>query len=79
LLLVHAWLPKIVIAEWNGPSWSLSAEWFAYLTFPAFAWIGLVLARRPVLLIGFAGAVFIGLDLLYRAAFGDTVVHAELT
>ena len=79
LLLVHAWLPKIVIAEWNGPSWSLSAEWFAYLTFPAFAWIGLALARRPVLLIGFAGAVFIGLDLLYRAAFGDTVVHAELT
>jgi peptidoglycan/LPS O-acetylase OafA/YrhL len=79
LLLVHAWLPKIVIAEWNGPSWSLSAEWFAYLTFPVFAWMGLALARRPALLIGLAGAVFIGLDLIYRAVFGDTVVHAELT
>ncbi|MBN9559818.1 MAG: acyltransferase [Alphaproteobacteria bacterium] len=26
------WLPTC----WNGPSWSLSAEWFAYLAFPVF-------------------------------------------
>ena len=25
-------------AAWNHPSWSISAEWFAYLSFPAFAW-----------------------------------------
>jgi peptidoglycan/LPS O-acetylase OafA/YrhL len=33
LLLVHAWG---VSAEptWNVPSWSISAEWFAYLLFP---------------------------------------------
>ncbi|WP_293385219.1 acyltransferase [Phenylobacterium sp. SCN 70-31] len=51
LLLVHAWLPEVVKAEWNGPSWSLSAEWFAYLAFPVFAWIGLKLRRRPMLLL----------------------------
>lgn len=33
LLLVQDWVPGMY-ASWNGPSWSLSAEWFAYLTFP---------------------------------------------
>lgn len=78
LLLVHAWLPETVVAEWNGPSWSLSAEWFAYLAFPAFAWVGLVLARRPWVLLALSGLVFLVLDLIYQAVFGDVVVHAEL-
>ncbi|ODT84223.1 acyltransferase [Phenylobacterium sp. SCN 70-31] len=78
LLLVHAWLPETVVAEWNGPSWSLSAEWFAYLAFPAFAWVGLVLARRPWVLLALSGLVFLVLDLTYQAVFGDVVVHAEL-
>jgi peptidoglycan/LPS O-acetylase OafA/YrhL len=36
LTLLHAWgvLPK---AGWNAPSWSISAEWFAYLWFPLLA------------------------------------------
>lgn len=78
LLLVHAWLPEVVKAEWNGPSWSLSAEWFAYLAFPAYAWIGLKLRDRPGVLLVLAGALFLGLDQLYQAVFGDVVVHAEL-
>lgn len=78
LLLVHAWLPDLVTAEWNGPSWSLSAEWFAYLAFPVFAWVGLKLARRPLLLLILAAALFLALDQLYLALFRDTVVHAEL-
>lgn len=77
LLLVHAWLPEVIKAEWNGPSWSLSAEWFAYLAFPAFAWIGLTLHRRPGVLLMLTGALFLGLDQLYQAIFGDVVVHAE--
>ncbi len=78
VLLVHAWLPETVVAEWNGPSWSLSAEWFAYLAFPAFAWVGLVLARRPWLLLALSALVFLVLDLIYQAVFGDVIVHAEL-
>jgi len=77
LLLVHAWLPEVIKAEWNGPSWSLSAEWFAYLAFPAFAWVGLKLRNRPGLLLALAGAVFVALDLFYQAVFGKVVVHAE--
>lgn len=78
LLLVHAWMPDLVTAEWNGPSWSLSAEWFAYLAFPLYAWVGLKLASRPWLIIGLAALVFVALDRLYLALFADTVVHAEL-
>lgn len=77
LLLVHAWFPELIKAEWNGPSWSLSAEWFAYLGFPAFAWLGLKLRNRPGVLLVIAGAVFLALDLLYQAVFGKVVVHAE--
>jgi len=77
LLLVHAWLPEMVKADWNGPSWSLSAEWFAYLAFPAFAWIGLKLRRRPMLLLALTALLFMALDQFYQAAFGDVVVHAE--
>ena len=29
LLLVQAWFPSLVGYNWSGPSWSLSAEWFA--------------------------------------------------
>ncbi len=77
VLLVHAWFPDVITAEWNGPSWSLSAEWFAYLAFPLFAWLGLQLRDRPGLLLALAGAIFIGLDILYQALFGKVVVHAE--
>lgn len=34
VLLVHAWLPSA--GSWNGPAWSISAEWAAYLLFPLF-------------------------------------------
>ena len=36
LLLIHAWGTASVSA-WNHPSWSISAEWFAYVFFPLFA------------------------------------------
>ena len=35
LLLIHAWFNQP--ASWNVPSWSVSMEWLAYLTFPIMA------------------------------------------
>jgi peptidoglycan/LPS O-acetylase OafA/YrhL len=36
LALLHAW-GVVARADWNAPSWSISAEWFAYLCFPFLA------------------------------------------
>jgi peptidoglycan/LPS O-acetylase OafA/YrhL len=77
LILVQAWFPTDGMALWNGPAWSLSAEWFAYLIFPAFAWIALRLKRRPGWLLIAAAALFVALDALYRAAFGIVLPRAE--
>jgi peptidoglycan/LPS O-acetylase OafA/YrhL len=55
VLLVHAW-GLAPVAGWNHPSWSISAEWFAYLTFPAFAWAILKLKDRPVVAVAAAAA-----------------------
>lgn len=77
LLLVHAWGANPTPIEWNGPSWSLSAEWGAYLLFPVFAWIGLKLRHRPLVLAGLAVAVFAALDGAYRAVLDAPLLHAE--
>lgn len=77
LLLVQAWGPEVIIAEWNGPAWSLSAEWFAYLAFPVFAWLDLKLKTRLAWLFALVAVLFLGLDQLYQALFDDIVVHAE--
>jgi peptidoglycan/LPS O-acetylase OafA/YrhL len=52
LTMTHAWWWFLEPGGWNYPSWSISAEWFAYLVlFPLSAW---VLRRRwktPALLV----------------------------
>jgi peptidoglycan/LPS O-acetylase OafA/YrhL len=77
VLLVQAWFPRDTLALWNGPAWSLSAEWFAYLAFPAFAWIALRLRRRPWAIIALATTAFIVLDAIYQARFGKVLPRAE--
>lgn len=77
VLLIHAWFPITAGNEWNGPSWSLSAEWGAYLLFPAFAWAGLRFKYRPLILVGVALAVFAGLNLVYLRIFDNVLIHAE--
>lgn len=47
-LMVHAW-GVTDIAGWNSPSWSISAEWFAYLLFPGAAALALALPKRAAL------------------------------
>lgn len=68
LMLVHAWgiLPS---GSWNHPSWSVSAEWAAYLAFPLFAVAAARLRGRPVLGLGLGLlGLFAGYALFERIA-----------
>lgn len=47
LLMIHAW-GLAPVAGWNHPSWSISAEWFAYLCFPLFAFVFWRAREKPV-------------------------------
>lgn len=77
LVLVQAWVPMIPPPEWNGPAWSLSAEWGAYIAFPVFAWIGLKPGRKPWLPLLAAVTIFVALDLAYQRWFGLIVTQAD--
>lgn len=63
LTLTQAW-GLSPVAGWNHPSWSISAEWFAYLSFPAFAWLTIALRRWPGVAVAAALAF---LSVLYLA------------
>ena len=63
LSLTHAW-GLASSAAFNHPSWSISAEWFAYLSFPAFAFVAWRMRERPVLA---AATTAIGAVALYAA------------
>jgi len=39
------------VNTWNVPSWSISAEWFAYILFPSLVWILFKLKNNGVLLL----------------------------
>lgn len=64
LTLTQAW-GLAPTASFNHPSWSISAEWFAYLTFPATAFVAVKLHNRPMLAVGLA----MGLMTIMYAAF----------
>ncbi|MBW8882454.1 MAG: acyltransferase, partial [Asticcacaulis sp.] len=63
---------------WNHPSWSISAEWFAYLTFPAFAMAALGLWRRPRLAFALAVALLVGLYIGFEAIAGFPLTRATM-
>lgn len=77
LLLLHAWglAPQ---AGWNHSSWSISAEWFAYLAFPAFAFVAWRLRDRPVLAVVGAAAFMIGLYAAFEALAGFSLTEATI-
>lgn len=65
LLLIHAW----TVGDnnsWNYPSWSISAEWFAYLLFP-FLVAGVARLRSPAVLIAGTFAAIIAEILVIMA------------
>jgi peptidoglycan/LPS O-acetylase OafA/YrhL len=75
--LIQAWFPSHTFTNWNGPSWSLSAEWFVYLIFPLFGWIALKLRERPLLLIALAVLAFVVIDFAYSSVTGIILPDAE--
>ncbi len=77
LFMVHAWglAPE---AGWNHRSWSISAEWFAYLSFPVFAFVAWSLRRRPVLAIAGALALLGALYFVFPRLAGFPLTEATI-
>jgi len=75
LTLTHAW-GLAPVAGWNHPSWSISAEWFAYLTFPLFAWAAVRLRTRPWLAVAAAFALLVGLYWAFDSIAGFPLARA---
>jgi len=69
IFMVHAW-GFASEAGFNHPSWSISAEWFAYLLFPVFAAMAWGMRRRPAAAVAGAVAFMIALYLAFEAIVG---------
>ena len=77
LTLTNAW-GLAPTASWNHPSWSISAEWAAYLAFPLFAAVAWPLRRRPALALAGAVGVLFAADALFARVAGFPLTHATL-
>jgi peptidoglycan/LPS O-acetylase OafA/YrhL len=77
LLLLQAWglAPE---AGWNHPSWSISAEWFAYLAFPAFAFVAMKFSSRPRVAVAGAVLGMVGLYGLFQSLTGKSLTLATI-
>ncbi len=63
---------------WNHPAWSISAEWFAYLTFPAFALLFARLWTRPSAAIAGTAVFLIVLQIVFERMAGFSLTHATI-
>ncbi|HWU61511.1 MAG TPA: acyltransferase [Ensifer sp.] len=63
---------------WNHPSWSISAEWFAYLTFPVFAFLMVRMWNRPRLAVGLAAIFLIALYIGFGSVAGFDLTRATI-
>jgi len=77
LLMVHAW-GLAPVAGWNHPSWSISAEWFAYLCFPAFAFVFWRLRDKPVTAVVGAAAFLMILYFVFEQWAGFPLTEATI-
>lgn len=75
LLLLQAW-GVAPTASFNHPSWSISAEWFAYLSFPAVAAAAWRLRGRPMLAVGLAILLLVAMNLIFAAVAGFPLTQA---
>ncbi len=77
LSLTQAWglAPE---SGWNHASWSISAEWFAYIIFPVFAAVAWRLRGRPHAAVAGALALLIGLYGVFPKLAGFELTHATI-
>ncbi|AYG94915.1 acyltransferase [Brevundimonas naejangsanensis] len=75
LLMVHAW-GFAGEAGWNHPSWSISAEWFAYLSFPLFAAAAWTLRRQPWVAVAAAALLLAVLHIGFERLAGYRLTEA---
>ena len=77
IFLLQAWgvTPQ---GGWNHPAWSISAEWFAYLTFPAFAAVAWAMRNRPLVAVA-AAAVFVeAINIAFERVMGFKLTEATI-
>jgi peptidoglycan/LPS O-acetylase OafA/YrhL len=77
LTLTQAW-GLAPTAGWNHPSWSISAEWFAYLSFPAFGALAIAMRRWPGVAVAGALAMMGVLYAVYQALTGESLTRATI-
>ena len=75
LTLTHAW-GLAGSSAFNHPSWSISAEWAAYLGFPAFALVAWRLRARPVLATVLAAGFALALYAAFEPLAGYSLTEA---
>jgi peptidoglycan/LPS O-acetylase OafA/YrhL len=78
LAMVHAW-GLSPVAGWNHPSWSISAEWFAYLAFPMFAIGAIALRRWPGVAVAAALALMAVLYVGFARITGFSLTRATIS
>ena len=75
LTMTHAW-GLAPTSAFNHPSWSISAEWFAYLTFPAWAFVAWRLRERPLLAVLGAVGLALGIYAAFQPLAGFSLTEA---
>jgi peptidoglycan/LPS O-acetylase OafA/YrhL len=77
LTLTQAW-GLSPLGGWDHPSWSISAEWLAYLTFPLFAWLAWRLRERPRLAVLMALILVAALEIGFERLAGFPLTRATI-
>lgn len=75
LLMVHAW-GFASESGWNHPSWSISAEWLAYLAFPIFATGAWAMRSKPWLAVGLTAGGLVATYLVFERVAGFPLTQA---
>jgi len=74
VVMVQQWsAPNVPNTSWTGPAWSISAEWLAYLAFPALAVVVWQVCRR----VGRAGSATLAVLVLVPTLVWTTVTQTQ--